>query len=225
MKKEKVSVIVPVYKTEKYLQDCIESILNQTYDNLEIIIVDDGSPDHSGEIAEQYALQDNRIKVIHQSNKGLSGARNTGLAEASGDWIFFVDSDDQIPPEAVETLWKAAQREQTAISMGGHYVVSTLPGVYARKKQVHVPNKVLHDKESMHQYFLSDGKNFSYVCMKLYRKDIFNDIKFKQGKYYEDIFILPSIIEAAGSIVIEDCLIYYYAVRKNSITAERNISS
>lgn len=85
MKKEKVSVIVPVYKTEKYLQDCIESILNQTYDNLEIIIVDDGSPDHSGEIAEQYALQDNRIKVIHQSNKGLSGARNTGLAEASGD--------------------------------------------------------------------------------------------------------------------------------------------
>lgn len=222
MRKDKVSVIVPVYKTEKYIRTCIESILNQTWENLEIIVVDDGSPDNGGVIAEQYAVLDERIKVIHQNNMGLSEARNSGLREATGDWILFVDSDDEIPRNAVESLWTAAQREQAAISMGG-YMICTTRGKRIKKKQVHVHSKVFYDRENMHQYFLSDGKNFNYVWMKLYRKDIFNKIKFEKGKYYEDIYIFPDIIEAAGSIVIEDSPIYNYWVRKNSITTESSI--
>ena len=113
----KISIIVPVYRTEKYLRECIDSILNQTYRNLEVLLIDDGSPDKSGEICEAYASKDNRIRVFHTINKGLSSARNLGLMNAEGEFIGFVDSDDWIEPNMYEALFKAIQKTDSDICM------------------------------------------------------------------------------------------------------------
>ncbi|MBO7334370.1 MAG: glycosyltransferase, partial [Lachnospiraceae bacterium] len=118
---ELISVIVPVFEVEKYLKECIESILNQTYTNLEIILVDDGSPDKCGEICEEYAKTDNRIIVIHHENKGLSSARNRGLDIATGDYIGFVDSDDKIAPDMFEILLNNLKQYDADISICGFY--------------------------------------------------------------------------------------------------------
>ena len=113
----KISVIVPVYKAEKFLSNCIKSILNQTYHDLEVILVDDGSPDSSGQICEEYAKKDNRIKVIHQKNAGVAAARNVGLDLATGDYITFVDSDDYIRPQMYEKMLKCAQNNHCDLVM------------------------------------------------------------------------------------------------------------
>ena len=212
-----ISVIIPMYKVEAYLCRCLDSVCGQTYRNLEIIAVDDGSPDKCGEIAEEYAQKDNRVKVFHQENQGLSEARNHGIKFATGEWIFFVDSDDALPADAIQILWDAAKKEQVAMSMGGYYVcISKKTDV--KRKQVHVHNMVLRDAESMQSYFLSKGKNFNYVWMKLYRKEIFDYVKFEKGKYYEDIYAFPDIIEKAGSIAIIDIPVYHYYLQYNSIS-------
>ncbi len=110
MDNEKVSVIVPIYKTEKYLRRCVDSILAQTYGNLEVILVDDGSPDHCPEICDDYARQDDRVKVIHQINQGVSAARNAGIKAATGGWIQFVDSDDWLEPDYTEKLIETTRK-------------------------------------------------------------------------------------------------------------------
>ena len=112
---ELISVIIPVYNVEKYLRECIDSVLNQSYQNLEIILVDDGSTDSSGEICDEYEKQDIRIRVIHQKNQGLSGARNTGFQNANGEYVYFLDSDDWIVPEAIKCLVKRAEEESADV--------------------------------------------------------------------------------------------------------------
>lgn len=212
-----ISVIIPMYKVEIYLKRCLDSVLNQNYQNLEIIAVDDGSPDRCGAIAEEYAARDERIKVIHQKNQGLSCTRNTGIEAATGEWIFFVDSDDELPENAIRLLWETAEKEQVLMSMGGYYVCIHKNGK-VEKKQVHVIPQVLRTVEGLHTHFLSDGKNFNYVWMKLYHRSVFEKVRFSEGKYYEDIYIFPAIIEAAGSVAIVDVPVYYYHLRDNSIT-------
>lgn len=213
----RISVIIPMYKVEAYLKRCLDSVLGQTYQNLEIIAVDDGSPDNCGRIADEYAAKDDRIKVIHQKNQGLSSARNAGITAATGEWIFFVDSDDEIPENAIRKLWETAQKEQVAMSMGG-YFVCIHKGDKIEKKQVHVQKGVFREKVSLHKYFLSQGKNFNYVWMKLYRRSVFETVRFPIGKYYEDIYIFPDILDAAGGVAIVDEPVYFYHLRDNSIT-------
>ena len=121
-----ISVIVPVYKVEKYLNQCIESVLAQTYQNLEIILVDDGSPDRSGEICEEYAKKDTRIRVLHKSNGGLSTARNTGLQIISGAYIAFLDSDDYLAPDMYETLYRELIENDADIAVCGFVKISVL---------------------------------------------------------------------------------------------------
>ena len=124
----KISVIIPVYKVEQYLPECLDSIINQTYKNLEIICIDDGSPDNSGKILDEYASKDNRIRVIHKENGGISSARNAGLDIATGDWISFVDSDDWLDINTYEKLLSSADEANTDIVMFGNCSVNN--GIY-----------------------------------------------------------------------------------------------
>ena len=134
-----ISVIVPVYKVEAYLPQCLDSICGQTYQNLEILLVDDGSPDRCGEICDQYAARDTRIRVIHKQNGGLSDARNAGMQQMTGSYLMFVDSDDMLPPNAVQTLFETALSENAELVIGDHRRFSEmLPEENAKKKTVEV---------------------------------------------------------------------------------------
>lgn len=219
-----VSVIVPVYNVEAYLTSCLTSVINQNYNNLEIIIIDDGSCDASSRIADEFADADKRIRVIHQDNRGIAETRNVGLREATGEWIFFVDGDDEVLPGAIRSLLLLAEKEQTKISMGGYRECTCRQGK-ERKKQVHVPNRVYRDTESMYRYFLTEGRNFNFLWQKLYHKSVFQDLAFEKGRYYEDILLLPDILEAAGNIAIMDVPVYSYRLRDNSITGSTNMKT
>ena len=175
----KISVIVPVYNVEQYLPQCLDSIINQTYKDLEIICVDDGSPDNSGKILDEYAKKDNRIKVIHQENGGLSEARNTGLDNATGDWISFVDSDDYVALDYYETMIKAVKENGADVVQCGHSVFST---------QV---DKTFSYKTKTVEGFINIIKNLKrgYVWNKLWKAELIqkNNLRFYPKIYIEDI--------------------------------------
>ena len=180
-----ISVIIPVYKVEQYLEQCIVSVTRQTYQQLEILLVDDGSPDRCGTICDEWAKRDRRIKVIHKENGGLSDARNAGLKVASGTFIAFVDSDDFIMPTMLEQLLVALEQEHAEIAECDYITFSEeVPekGVLIRKKTVGYEMK-----EAMS--FLLDEYKFKYtVWNKLYRREIFNCLQFEVGKIHEDVF-------------------------------------
>lgn len=206
----KVSVIVPVYNVEKYLPQCIESIINQTYKNLEIILVDDGSTDNSGKICDQYAENDNRIVVIHKINGGLSDARNVGLKKAIGDYIGFVDSDDWIEANMYEVMLNKILENDYDIVSCGHFVE------YQNKScKVCYGNKVIEKSNIVKDYY-SENNVFYGPCMRLYKKSIWENLKYPEGKLYEDVFVfLDTFCKANKIISIDNCL-YHYRQRKSS---------
>ena len=207
----KISVIVPVYNVEKYLPQCIESIINQTYKNLEIILIDDGSTDSSGRICDEYAEKDDRIIVIHKENGGLSDARNTGLRKATGDFIGFVDSDDWLDVNMYEVLLETILKNNCDIISCGYCVE------YKNKSyKVCLENQVINNKDIIKKYYAE--KNVPYApWMRLYKKYIWKDLEFPKGKIYEDVFvILDSFLKADTIVSISDCL-YHYRQRKSSI--------
>lgn len=213
----KVSIIVPVYKTERYLNRCIDSILAQTFTDFEIILVDDGSPDKSGEICEEYAKKDKRIIVIHKKNGGLSDARNFGLDVAQGEFIGFVDSDDYIENDMYEKLIVACERNNSKISMCGRYnvFVEELRPLFAFEG-----HKIWDSKKAIENLLTWDNIDSS-ACDKLFSKDLFKQIRFPVGKYNEDISIIAQIIHNAGKVVHIGDAKYYYFHRSNSITTEQ----
>lgn len=212
----KVSIIVPVYKTEKYLNRCIDSILVQTFTDFELILVDDGSPDRCGEICDEYADRDSRIKVIHKKNGGLSEARNFGLEIVQGDFIGFVDSDDYIESDMYESLYNACIDNDLDLSMCGRY------DVYKDKK---TPLFTLEEREiwtsdlAISNLLIWNNID-SAVWDKLFKRTLFNNIRFPVGKYNEDIYILPKIIHNSQKIVHIGEPKYYYYHRFDSITTE-----
>lgn len=224
MKKEEkdlITIIIPVYNVEEYIGRCLESARNQTYHNLEILVIDDGTEDDSSRIAEEYAQKDERIRVIHQENAGLSGARNTGIEEACGEWILFVDSDDEMVPDSVETLYHAAIANHTKMSMGGYYQCSHYKDG-ERMKEMHIPTGV-YKQEELIKYFLTIGKNQEYIWTKLFHRSIWEEIRFPKGKVYEDIFTMPLVLQKAQSCVMIDHLVYKYHIRIGSISMGKNL--
>ncbi|MGM9568215.1 MAG: glycosyltransferase [Clostridia bacterium] len=214
METPEISVIVPVYKVEKYLHRCVDSILNQTFTDLEIILVDDGSPDRCGEICDEYARKDSRVRVIHKENGGVSDARNAGLKVVKGRFIGFVDSDDFIEPEMYAVLYQMIQKENADIAVCGVY------NCFGSKRTAQYSGK---------ETFVCDGKNALAVtlegkkmpaslCNKLYRNEIFQDRAFLKDKTYEDAFFLPSLFLAADKVVTTTEPYYNYWHRSNSIT-------
>lgn len=208
-----VSIIVPVYKVEPYLRKCIDSICNQTLREIEIILVDDGSPDNCGKICDAYAAQDDRIRVIHKENGGLSSARNAGMAIAKADIFGFVDSDDWIEPDMFALLYHNLLKENADISVCGRYV-------HKNKKikiQGNAAYSVHSSSEAIRNIFQLPGAGVA-VWNKLYRRHLFSDIRFPEGRIYEDIFIMPRLMDLANRIVFDMQPKYHYLIRSGSIT-------
>lgn len=208
-----ISVIVPVYKVEAYLPQCLDSICGQTYQNLEILLVDDGSPDRCGEICDQYAARDSRIRVLHKQNGGLSDARNAGMQQMTGSYLMFVDSDDMLPPDAVQTLFETALSENAELVIGDHRRFSgMLPEENAKKKTVEVHR--LTGSEAMRDML----QNGCAAWARLYQREIHQHIPFPVGEINEDEAIAIQILENCTRVVKTSEVVYYYRCRPESIT-------
>ncbi len=211
-----ISIIVPVYKVEEYLSRCVDSILAQTYDNLEIILVDDGSPDYCGSICDTYATMDTRIKVIHKENGGLSSARNAGIEIAKGEYLGFVDSDDWIEPHMYETLLTLAQKHDVKLVCGGRYDFSSRTG---RKTIGLCPEReeVITGMELLGRTFLWDNCD-SAAWDKLYHRSLFEKIRYPLGQISEDVAIFYKLAELVEKVAMCPKPLYNYYHRPGSIT-------
>lgn len=211
---ELVSVVVPIYKVEQYLDRCVNSILNQTYKNIEIILVDDGSPDLCGRMCDEFKERDSRIKVIHQSNQGLSAARNSGLSIAGGKYILFIDSDDYINENMIEKLLKLAIQEGADIVSCGHVqIYDNAPMEYTTKGDFNI---ALTPKEALKSFLFTHIVDV-VTWNKLYNIKLFDDVQFKVGKLYEDHYTIYKLIDKANKVVYTSETLYYYCKRNTSI--------
>lgn len=213
----KISIIVPVYKVEKYLNRCIDSILNQSYKNIEVILVDDGSPDNCGKICDEYLLKDNRIRVIHKENGGLSSARNAGLDIATGDYIGFVDSDDWIEPKMYETLIENVIKYNAQISVGGVVDLLEEGNKYTSIKSTFDGNikiECLNKEDAMKKFFLGSWSAWD----KIYKREVHEKIRFPEGEINEDEAIAMQILDNCEKIVYTNEVFYNYIKRSDSIT-------
>lgn len=210
----KVSVIVPIYNVEKYLETCVRSLLSQTLSDIEIILVDDGSPDNCGKMCDDFAKGDPRIKVIHKENGGLSEARNAGIMVATSQYIGFVDSDDYVAIDMYETLYSNVTRFDADVSICGLY------DCYRTKKipQFAGNEHLILDNEEALGLAL-EGVKFSVNAVnKLYKKELFDEIKFPKGKLSEDAFTIPLVLARARTVVFDSRPKYFYVHRGDSIT-------
>nr|WP_300848859.1 glycosyltransferase [uncultured Acetatifactor sp.] len=216
-----ITIVVPVYNVEKYIEACLYSIMKQTYKNIEVVIVDDGSTDKSGDICDDFSKIDSRAKVVHQSNIGLSGARNKGISIASGKYITFVDSDDLLYPTYIEKLCNAING--CDISMCDFDYVS---------EDFRILNDIISDNRKIHSFYWSNvdairevyatkyhGVDF-IACAKLYKLTLFseNGIIFPEGRLHEDTFTTYKLFYAAKKISYNDEKLYLYRQRRGSIT-------
>lgn len=218
---ELISVIIPVYNVEKYLPRCIDSIIGQSYKSLEIIIVDDGSPDNCGRICDEYALKDNRIKVIHNKNGGVSSARNAGIDVSTGSFITFVDSDDYISENYIEILYSNLIKSNSDISVINH------AEVFDEKINYENKDRGLRKVYSQHD-FISLLLSKKVICScwgKLYKRDLLEDIRFPLNRVHaEDAWFLYKTCFKASAIVVDERVFYYYLIREGSaVQAKFNI--
>lgn len=218
MKRNMVSVIIPVYNTQEYISECLKSVIRQSYTNLEIIIVNDGATDGSMEIVRNHAKKDSRIKIINQSNKGLAAARNSGIRHASGDWLFFLDSDDYIADDAIETLLSNALSSHSDMVLSG-YLRFTDDG---NKQKIPVPEITITGSKKINEFFINGKNKYNYVWSKLYSKNVFSRIQFPVDKNYEDDYTIDRISNSVTRFTTVNRPLYYYRQRKTSITHTPN---
>ncbi len=215
----KISVIVPIYNGQHTLWQCIRSITAQTFTDFEIILVDDGSTDWTGDMCDSLAKIDSRIRVIHQENKGLSGARNTGLDVARGEYIAFIDGDDHVKPNYFEILVNLIE--------GYGYDIAILPAIIEsadKKKQVpEIRNEIVtlssHDMRML--YGARDRAIYVRAWGRLFRRDVFDNLRFKECALYEDMFLFPELYKKNRKVVIGTTPSYYYVQHMGSITRRR----
>ena len=211
-----VSIIIPVYKVEKLFDRCVDSVVNQTYQNIEIILVDDGSPDNCPLLCDEWASRDSRIKVIHKVNEGVSSARNIGLDICNGEYICFVDSDDWIETNMVEVLLANCLKYQVKLTICGRYdVFGEITTQFVAKNPCQ--NGVIDAKEAVRHMFL--GKDFdSGPCGKLFHCSLWKNARFPFGKIFEDIAILYKVVLMSESVALVNESLYYYFRHSGSIT-------
>ena len=212
-----ISVIVPIYNVERYLRRCVESILNQSYKNLEIILVDDGSLDNCPRLCDEYKMKDNRIKVIHKENGGLSDARNAGMEVATGKYISFIDSDDWIENSMLEDMLNRMNDDESdVVSCGVKWVKDN--GDLIRK--VTVDSEIILNKKESLKEIIYDGLLKQHVWNKLYKAEIIQEIPFEKGKYHEDIFWSYLVFANVERVSIMTESFYCYVQRQESIMGE-----
>ena len=218
-----VSIIVPVYQVEKYIRQCVDSILAQTFTDFELILVDDGSKDKSGQICDEYARMDTRVKVIHKENGGAADTRNRGMDQTVGNYVMFVDSDDYIAPTMIEYLYQNILNENADIAACNYLYFFEND----RKKDfaTNVKSEVLTGKEIF--YYRKNERNYGFwtvVWNKLMKRETVGKVRFRSGKYYEDEFWANEIYQMDIKIVtIPDCL-YYYRQHENSTMRQKKIA-
>lgn len=204
----KVSIIVPIYNVEKYLAECIESLIAQTYSNLEILLVNDGSPDNSNEVMERYAKKDNRIRCIYKENGGLSDARNTGLQYATGEYCLFIDSDDTIGLKTVELCVKSVEQYNSDI-------------VAFDMKYIYPDHEEYASGGNFECSSFQSNRNLIFInnsaCNKMFKTSLFEDIKFPKGLWYEDLATIPILLSKAKCVSKVNEPLYYYLQREGSI--------
>lgn len=212
-----ITVIIPIYNVEQYLHQCVDSILNQTYKNLEIILVDDGSPDNCGVICDKYAKLDERIRVIHKKNGGLSDARNAGLNIMQGEYIVFVDSDDWMEPDGINYLYQLAEKNDADLVIGGVEKVEDESGKIIWTTRDTKPLFYAYQKsqEAMKDMFLNGCASWA----RLYKKSVHESIRFPVGEINEDEAIVLNILDLCQKIVQTNHVVYKYRYRKQSITS------
>lgn len=215
-----VSVIIPVYKVEQYLERCVRSVTSQTYDNLEILLIDDGSPDRCGEMCDSFAAEDRRIRVIHQKNGGLSAARNTGIDASSGQWLFFIDSDDFIHRDCIGKLLAAAETSGADIASCGFEKTEddTIRG------DVRFPaTEVISRDEAMRRLFLEEDTSFAWG--KIYRRELFQGIRFPEGRTFEDLATTHLLVNRCRAVACVSAPYYGYYQNPASISHALNAES
>lgn len=211
---DKVSIIIPVYNVDIYLRKCLDSCIQQSYTNIEILAIDDGSSDLSTMILDEYALTEIRLKVFHQSNKGVVSARNKGIENATGEWLMFVDSDDFLPINAVEALYNAVNNSKSLIGIG------SILNAYYNGKIVSVSNSLPYGftKMGIASALLMEKLHFS-LCGKIFFKKLFDNLLvYPELKIGEDAFLTIQLCHQVDKIEIIDTPVYYYVQRNNSVT-------
>lgn len=221
MSRPLISIIVPIYKVESYLRECVDSIRCQTYSNLEIILVDDGSPDKCPEICDEYAKKDNRVKAIHQNNGGLAHARNVGIANSNGEYLTFIDSDDYVSKDYVENLFKGLIESKADISIASFHPFKNDEIYELHSESATYEN--ISKVEAIKRYCSINAKYsmpFISACNKIYCRRIFDGIVFPKGKLYEDAFTTYKLIDNAKKIVFTTSKLYYYRINPQSILGQ-----
>ncbi len=223
MKKHLISVIVPIYKVEKYLDKCVNSIINQTYTDLEIILVDDGSPDNCSAMCDEYAKQDRRIKVIHKANGGLSDARNAGLDICKGEYIAFVDSDDWLEDNYIKIMYDQIIEDKSDMVICGYQRVDE------HNKVLNVDriatNIVRYDNSNKFELLFHNNSIARIVAWnKLYARHIFDTLRYPIGRIYEDEFVIYDVINNCNKITLLPDVLYNYLVRNDSITGTKVVT-
>ena len=216
MKDSKISVIVPIYNMEKYLERCVDSILAQTYTNLEIILVDDGSSDLSPEICDRYAQADSRVKVVHKTNGGLSSARNAGLDIATGDYIGFVDSDDYISADMYRILAERLENSDCEIA-NVMYVRADEEGNTTPSNVPHATDKEIGSEQFIRELMLHTGD--VSVWSKLFQIEMLKEIRFPEGKLNEDLLFMLEVFTKVNKVAFAAHIGYYYFTRSESISS------
>jgi len=219
---EKIDVIVPAYNVEEYIEVCIDSLLQQTYQNVEILLVDDGSTDRTSSICDRYAQQKDHVKVIHQVNRGLSAARNVGLQYADGEYVCFVDSDDFVHPWYLEHLLHTLQEQKADMVFCDYVQVpqdASLMPVFLQPGETRE-----YDKEELFGILADvchrEKTKLVVAWNKLYKREIFENLTFVEGKIHEDEFIIHRILSKCKKVAYLSWELYYYRIRTNSITGK-----
>lgn len=215
-----ISIIVPVYKVERYLKECLNSIKCQTYSDWECILVDDGSPDGSGKICDEYASIDSRFRVIHRKNGGVSAARNTALVEAKGKYISFVDSDDYIYPCYLETLLNMLEKSGADVAQVGMEMIFTT----FKRKMNFVEKEVVMDRRQLVVELIKNSVVPSYLWNKMFRRDVIS-IPFPEGVNYEDICAMTEWSRNICRVVFSPEILYAYRQRKGSIVNDLSVEN
>lgn len=221
-----ISIIVPIYNVEKYIHKCINSIINQTYKNIEVILVDDGSTDRCSEICDEFAKKDNRIKVIHQKNSGLSEARNTGIENSSGEYLLFIDSDDYIEVCTCEHLIKCLSKEKVDI-------IQFKKRIYFENKPTEILDKDIsstnhenykvYNRSTAYDMYMNNKEFTREAWDKLYSKKLFDNIKFPKDRLAEDLATTYKLILNSNKLAVLDIELYNYLIRSNSIMGQKSI--
>lgn len=219
MKEDLISIIVPVFNVEKYLDKCISSIVNQTYKNIEIILVDDGSPDTCPQLCDRWAEKDNRIVVIHKENGGLSSARNAGVRVSAGKYIGFVDSDDYIAADMYEKLYTALVEHDADMAICNYVFWDEYGNRVKGSVESPIKNEVLDRQQAFQKLDMRKPNYWYYVTAwnKLYKREIFEKVIFKEGKIHEDEFSVHYFFNLCSTIVTINDVLYYYIQHEGSI--------